>query len=195
MRTVYFIVIYVFVLFQAGCVAEPIVERSNDGVHEAQTERIHAEMMKYLAHGYWIVTRGYHATDNLVVNATGVPLSHVGVYDQQRGHVIEAEGKGVHTTELLEFINKSHRLLIIKPRWYRPERSDIAVERARDLVGKNYDFLGTIGFNSPSRYYCSELAVEVYSDWRDSSEKIPTVIKPGELYLWGQVLYDSLPRG
>lgn len=181
-------------LLFAGCVADPIVKRSDPEIHRNQTQHIYTDATTHLQHGDWVVTRGYHATDNLVANATGIPLSHVGVYDHEQGIVIEAEGKGVHTTELFDFIDKSHRVIVIRPRWSTPERSTIAVDKARDLVGKDYDFLGTIGFNNPHRYYCSELAVEIYKDWRDESERIPLVIKPGELYLWGDMLYDSKPR-
>ena len=62
------------------------------------------------------------------------------------------------------------------------------------FIRKKYDFLGTIGFNNPEKYYCSELAVEVYKPWHTSDDRLPDVIKPGELYLWGKILYDSLPR-
>lgn len=62
------------------------------------------------------------------------------------------------------------------------------------FIGKKYDFLGTIGFNNPEHYYCSELAVEIYKPWHTSADRLPDVIKPGELYLWGKILYDSLPR-
>lgn len=177
-----------------GCVAEPIAKRANPDIHKEQTEQIYSAAEPLLLHGDWIVTRGYHATDNLVANATGIPLSHVGVYDKKQNWVIEAEGVGVHTTSLSDFIDKSYRVIVIRPRWSNPVRSQVAVNKARDLVGKGYDFLGTIGFNSPRRYYCSELAVDIYKDWHDPSEKLPVVIKPGELYLWGKILYDSQPR-
>jgi len=187
-----------FLLFNlmiiTGCVAEPLVKRDAPDVHNLQTELIYSKVINHLQHGDWIVIRGYHATDNLVAIATGIPLSHVGVYDKEHNAVIEAEGVGVHSTRLVDFIDKSYRVLVIRPRWSTPERSHIAVEKARDLVGKDYDFLGTIGFNNPSRYYCSELAVDIYNEWHVSTEKIPLVIKPGELYLWGGIIYDSMPR-
>ena len=188
------LLIILSILILAACVAEPVVKRASPDIHQQQTDRIHTAVKPLLQQGDWIVTRGYHATDTLVVNATGMPISHVGVYDSENNTVIEAEGKGIHTTSLIDFIDKSHRILIIRPRWSTPERSEIAVAKARALVGQNYDFLGTIGINSSNRFYCSELAVDIYKDWRDPSEKIPAVIKPGELYLWGSMLYDSKPR-
>ena len=108
--------------------------------------------------------------------------------------VVEAEGKGVHMTPLNEFVDKSYRLLIIRPRWLNTDNAEKAFSNAEQLVGKNYDFLGTIGFNSPDRYFCSELAVAVYKEWHRPVERFPDVIKPSDLYLYGNVLYDSFPR-
>lgn len=88
-------------------------------------------------------------------------------------------------------MNKSYRLLIIRPRWLNSKKAFL---NAQNLVGKKYDFLGTIGFNFPNKYYCSELALTIYKEWYRPTEKFPKVIKPGELYLYGKVLYDSLPR-
>lgn len=144
--------------------------------------------------GDWIVTRGYHAGDVLVANATGIPISHTGIYDKALRQIIEADAGGVHATELLAFIEKSHRLIVIRPRWSTPQTRSAAILRARELIGKNYDYLGTIGFNSPTKFYCSELAVEIYKPWHTPADRLPDVIKPGELYLWGKILYDSLPR-
>lgn len=184
----------IFLLTLTSCLAKPIVERSPDAIHAKQNKVFEARIREHAKPGDWVVTRGYHAADTLVSNITGIPLSHVGVYDQKQDKVIEAEGKGVHTSSLYEFIDKSHRLILIRPRWSTPLTRDKAVDNARELVGKSYDFLGTIGFNFPSSYYCSELAVVIYKQWHKPSDELPTVIKPGELYLYGRILYDSLPR-
>lgn len=181
-------------LLLTGCVAIPIVHRLDQPVHTAQTERFHKKITELAQEGDWIVTLGYHASDALVVSATGIPLSHVGAYDPERRQVIEAEGKGVHASALRDFIDKSHRLIVIHPRWSTPGNRHTAILNARALVGRDYDYLGTIGFDSPDRYYCSELAVKIYRQWHSTTEHFPPVIKPGELYLWGAVIYDSLPR-
>jgi hypothetical protein len=186
------LLIITFVLF--GCVARPIVEKIDDRTHSEQNKAITQKIIELANTGDWLVIRGYHATDNLVSNATGIPISHVGLFNSEFLQVIEAEGKGVHFSELNEFVNKSYRLLIIRPRWKTENNSKNVWENAFKLVGKSYDFLGTIGFNYPSKYYCSELAVYVYDEWFTGKEKFPNTIKPGELYLYGTVLYDSLPR-
>ena len=178
----------------SGCIARPAVEVQDTAIHQAQNEKIIVAVRSVAVTGDWLVTRGYHATDALVANATGTALSHVAVYNADSQTVVEAEGRGVHTTPLDAFVNKSYRLLIIRPRWLTPDNADRAYARAEQLVGKDYDYLGTIGFDSPDRYYCSELAVSIYKPWQRPVEKFPDVIKPGDLYLYGRVVYDSLPR-
>jgi len=177
-----------------GCLAEPVVHRPERDIADSQSAKFLEEIESVAEEGDWIVTRGYHAGDVLVANATGIPISHTAVYDRELRQVIEADAGGVHATELLPFIDQSHRLIIIRPRWSTPQTRRAAILRAREYIGKSYDYLGTVGFDSPSRFYCSELAVEIYRPWHTSADRLPDVIKPGELYLWGKILYDSLPR-
>ena len=188
----YFTLLIFFAL--ASCIARPAVEVQDAAIHQAQNEKIMEAVKSVAVTGDWLVTRGYHATDALVANATGTALSHVAVYNAQSQTVVEAEGRGVHTTPLDAFVNKSYRLLVIRPRWLTPDNAGTAYASAEQLVGKDYDYLGTIGFDSPDRYYCSELAVSIYKPWQRPVEKFPDVIKPGDLYLYGRVVYDSLPR-
>lgn len=146
--------------------------------------------------GDWLVIRGYHATDNLVSALTQDPFSHVAVLDPARGQVIEAEGKGLHVTPLAEFVTKAHRVVLLRPLWATtPERQQAAVAKARELVGRPYDFTGLIGLNSPDRYYCSELAVAVYAPYPSRRDHLPAVIPPADLIRWGTILWDSGPVG
>lgn len=181
-------------LLLSGCIARPLVEIEDPELHKIQNAQIIKSILYQAKTGDWIVTRGYHATDNLVANATGTPISHAAVYNADTQSVIEAEGKGVHATSLKDFVNKSYRILIIRPRWLNDDNGVLAFTEAQKLVGKDYDYLGTIGFNFPDKYYCSELTINIYKQWYKPVEKFPTVIKPGDLYLYGEVLYDSLPR-
>ena len=182
------------IIFVAGCLAQPVVHKPEGDIAASQSAKFQKEIESAAEEGDWIVTRGYHAGDVLVANATGIPISHTGIYDKELRQVIEAEAGGVHATGLSAFIEKSHRLIVIRPRWSTPQSRRPAILRARELIGKSYDYLGTIGFDSPSRFYCSELAVEIYRPWHTPADRLPEVIKPGELYLWGTILYDSLPR-
>src|SRR6185437_6627915 len=130
----------------------------------------------------WLVIRGYHATDDLVSAVTDAPFSHAAVLDPERGQVVEAEGKGLHTTPLADFTRKAQRLMLVRPMWASDAAArQAAVEKARSLVGSKYDFAGLVGLNAPDRYYCSELAVAVYGTKVDRRrDHIPPVIPPDQ---------------
>jgi hypothetical protein len=163
-------------------------------IRSEQNLAFNAKILELGRNGDWLVSRGYHMTDDLVVTVTNIPLSHAVVLDRDNEQVIEAEGRGVHATPLMKFINKSHRILLIRPIWSEGERGDKAVDIARRLIGKSSDFLGTVGINDTERFYCSELAFFVYRKYHKESDRIPAIIEPGQMYLWGSVLWDSRPR-
>lgn len=192
MKLLFFI--FSIIILLSSCVARPVVTKPDEKRHLLQNQIIMQKILEIAKTGDWLVTRGYHATDHLVSNATGIPISHAAIFNSHSLQVVEAEGNGVHLSELDEFINKSYRVLIIRPRWRSEANAMKAWNNAKKLVGSDYDFLGTIGFDFPHKYYCSELAIHIYSQWFSGKEKFPKVIKPGELYLYGKILYDSLPR-
>jgi uncharacterized protein YycO len=157
-------------------------------VHDAQ---VLDEVRRLGRNGDWLVIRGYHATDNMVSVATTTPWSHAAVLDKDHDQVVEAEGKGVHTTPLAEFVAKSHRLMLVRSNWATEKSSAEAVRNARNWVGKAYNFLGLAGLDIPDRYYCSELAVAVYRGSVPSGTYIPRPVTPAQLHYWGRILYDS----
>ena len=141
--------------------------------------------------GDWLVLRGYHDTDDLVAAATNYPLSHAVIIDRTREEIIEAVGGGVSTMSLKQRIHEAHRVLLVRPKWWDPERGKAAVSFARSKIGAGYDFLGTVGLGEDERYYCTELATEAYKKHIDAQEHFPVVIEPGHMSLYGTVLYDS----
>ena len=143
--------------------------------------------------GDWLVVRGYKATDDLVVVATKMPLSHAAVLDLSGDKVIEAIGSGVQTVPLGYFVDHVHRLILIRPKWSDDETGPEAVRRSQEVVGRKYDFLGTVGLPSKKRFYCSELTTWAYGP-HGEEEHLPKVIEPGQMLLWGRVLFDSGPR-
>lgn len=177
-------------LLLSGCAVAP---RATAPVADEYVDRVIAAVRAHAEQGDWLVIRGRHRTDDFVASATNMPLSHAAVLDQERGQVIEAEGIGVHATPLAEFVARSERLLVIRPEW--TDRAAPAVQRARQLIGQRYDYLGLIGVNARDRYYCTELAVSVYDPPRRPGNPIPPVIAPGQLYHWGTIVYDSGPVG
>jgi hypothetical protein len=176
----------------AGCAATRLVETPPRGDVRTPRDTATLEQVRLAGrNGDWLVIRGYHATDNLVASLTNKPFSHAAVLDRDHDRVIEAEAQGVHFTPLAQFVAKSHRLLLIRPVWSSSESAQAALAKARDVVGRPYDFLGLIGFDIPDRYYCSGLAIEIYRPHIRADDLVPRPVEPGQLHYWGRILYDS----
>lgn len=176
----------------AGC-ATPIVVHPPANRQERQAQSLR-EVTRLGQPGDWLVIRGYHGTDHLVSALTNAPFSHVALLDPERNQVIEAEGKGLHTTPLPDFVKKAHRLLLMRPMWATtPERQRAAVAKARSLVGRPYDFTGLVGINLPDHYYCSELAVAAYAPHPLRKDHLPPVLPPADMHFWATILWDSGP--
>lgn len=182
------------VLASLGCAPQLIVHPPAEPIRQNQSKEWLSVIQERAQPGDWLVIRGYTPSDNLVVAATNIPLSHVAVLDKEKSRVIEAVGKGVRFVTLSKFIKKSHRLLLIRPMWWSPKKGARAVKRSISKVGRSYDFMGTIGGGNPEEFYCSELAVMVYEPFGREKEHFPTVWEPGQMYLWGTILFDSRPR-
>ena len=178
----------------SSCLGHLGLRPPKDPTRTRQTREIVAKIEELGRDGDWLVTRGYNISDDLVAAATNTPISHVGLFDGERRSVIEAEAKGVHLSPLFAFVHKSHRVLLIRPVWSEGDAGRRALKNARKLIGRGYDFLGTVGIDDPARYYCSELVIHVYREFHRQDEDIPLIIEPGELDSWGGVLYDSGPR-
>ena len=180
------------ILFAWGCTA-PLLVRPPADRQEREALALR-EVTRLGQPGDWLVMRGYHATDNLVSAVTAEPFSHVAVLDAERGLVIEAEGRGLHTAPLANFLHRAHRVILMRPLWATtPERQQAAVDKARSLVGRPYDFTGLVGLNVADRYYCSELAVAAYAPHASRKDRLPLVIPPGDMHHWATILWDSGP--
>jgi len=145
------------------------------------------------ATGMWLVTRGYHGSDHLVAVATNAYLSHAAILDLENRVVIEAIGKGVLETPLDKFLTASHRVLLVKPEGWTPKLGQEALARAKEQLGKSYDFLGTVGIPKKDRWYCTELAVWSLGGTvnKFGAHK---VIRPIDMPKFGEVLFDSQNR-
>jgi len=176
----------------AACAATPFREAPPEagarGTRDAQTL---AQLRALGRDGDWLVIRGYHLSDNMVASLTNKPFSHAAVLDLAHDRVVEAEARGVHFTPLAEFVSKSHRVMLVRPSWSDEVTSRGAVEKARTVVGRPYDFLGLIGLDVPERFYCSGWAVEVYRPHIREHDQLPRPVEPGQLHYWGRILYDS----
>ncbi len=181
-------------LLLSGCGNRLTVKPPPEPLRTEQTDAWIATVHARAQAGDWLVVRGYKGVDDLVVAATNIPLSHAGVYDPATDQVIEAVGEGVRAVPLRAFAHISHRLLIIRPKWWTPVRGHTAVHTAIGLIGSKYDFMGTVGMGKKTRYYCSELAVQIYEPWHGDAEHLPKVIEPGQMFLWGKIIHDTGPR-
>ncbi|MDR2461077.1 MAG: hypothetical protein LBE38_09955 [Deltaproteobacteria bacterium] len=151
-----------------------------------------------IEHGDWVVIRGVTGPDNLIGAASNMPFSHASIYDAENDQVIEADRHGVHLTPLADYLGSGSRVWILKPMWATAETRPLAIEAARALVGKPYDFTGVIGLGLPDSYYCSELVVSVWKPYmgkNPNQNPIPIVISPGRRHHWGRVVYDSMEIG
>jgi len=171
-----------------------VVFPPEEPLRSEQTDRWLEAVQKVAKTGDWLVLRGYHETDHLVAAATNQPFSHVAVIDMAKGEVIEAIGSGIQTLDLRERLHTSHHVMVMRPRWWREDRVDNAIGAARAQVGGSYDFLGTVGLGAKERFYCSELAIHIYRPYFQGDEKIPGVLEPGHMYMWGEIVYDSRSR-
>jgi hypothetical protein len=165
-----------------------------EGAQREQTRAWLEELKGRGQPGDWLVIRGYKATDNFIVSVTNTPLSHAGILDAERGLVIESQTPGVIETDLSDFLDHAHRVILIRPRWWTAQVGEEAIARARALVGSAYDFTGLVGLDDDERFYCTELAFHIYSPQQVARDRIPLVIEPGQMYLWGQLLWDSGER-
>lgn len=176
----------------AGCAVKPVM-----GPEDALAPEQHAPVLRgVLRHGDWIVTRSIRTSGNLVASLTQKPFSHAAIYDADDGSVIEATATGVHRSALDDLVRKSQRMLVIRPLWADEAGSRLAVERARKLIGKSYDFTGLVGLGTRERYYCTELCIESYRPFisREKPDNpIPRIIQPGDMYFWGTIMHDTGP--
>jgi len=170
------------------------------GLHRARGPEYAGETASWLkavrklgGDGMWLVVRGYHPGDDAIAIASNSPLSHAVVLDLTRSEVLEAIASGVVVTPLEDFLRESHRLQIIKPNGWTPERGAAALARAKSAIGKKYDLFGIVGVPSSERFYCSELclwSMEIAVDRAGPNH----VVHPRTMTRYGTLLFDSKER-
>ncbi len=145
------------------------------------------------AHGHdgdWLVIRGYHSSDHLVAVTTNAELSHVGVLDANTAEVVEAVAPLVRKVSLQRFLEGADRVVLVRPNGADTDTGRQALERARSMFGKPYDFLGTVGVPERDKFYCSELAA--WSAGHDvDRDGLENVLHPESMPQFGTVLFDS----
>ena len=155
-----------------------------------ETDRWLTSIAQHAQNGYWIVVRGTHPGDQVVAAASAARLTHAALLDVTSGEVIEAVGRGVTVTPLLELVAQAVRVQVVRPRDYTPEKGAAAIARARSRVGTGYDWLGTIGIQNDRSYYCTELCADAYGA-RELGWMPRGVLHPEHMARYGEVVFDS----
>lgn len=177
----------------AGCAGADGLARKTGPAYEAETRSWLDAVRLLSGHGYWLVTRGYHSGDDVVAMASNKSWSHAVIVDMENLEVIEAIGSGVIKTPMFKFLREAHRVRIIRPAGWTPEKGRQAVANARSKLGAGYDFLGVVGAPSDKRFYCSELAA--WSMGVKVDEKgAQHVLHPANLHELGELLWQTEGR-
>jgi hypothetical protein len=189
-------VLGLFAIILTACGAPKPVDPPPREIRDRQNDVMLSAILQAGRDGDWLVARGYHHGDKFVMTVARTPISHAAVLDVTEQQVVESLADGVQITSLMEFIDKSHRVMLLRPIWSEknPDAGPRALASAKEYVGRKYDFLGTVGIDSKKRFYCSELAFQSYRDFFEAKQDIPKFIEPDQLHLWGTILYDSRPR-
>jgi len=176
-----------------GCAGLNGLVRKTGPKYEAEIQSWQKAIDNEGGNGMWLVSRGYRKGDDMVAILTCSSFSHVGILDTDKGEVIESLWNGNVTNSIANFVEISHRVVLVKPEGWTPETGGEALAKARSQLGGKYDFSGIIGLPSSNRWYCSELASWCWG--RQPDRKGPWhVIHPRRLTKMGTVLFDSGSR-
>ena len=184
----------IILLLLISCVSRLTVEPPDEETRKRQDRKFLNKILELGKNGDWLIMRGYKTQDDFIVGATASPLSHAGILDMDKKQVIEALARGVCATKLDYFVHISHRIILIRPKWSKKNQGNKSIANARKLIGRKYDFLGLVGLNDKNRFYCTELAMHIYKEYQSKKDHIPRIIEPAQMYLWGNILFDSGPR-
>jgi hypothetical protein len=189
------LVLSLALVMSAGCSRSLMVARPEDKrLDAAYSELFTEESLRNVQDGDIVLRRGYAVLSDIITFVTiGPSVSHAGIYDATTGTIIEALDGGVGERSLPAYVGGSHRVVIVRPKVSKAERR-AAVMRARAAIGTPFDYSGFIGLDDPQRFYCSELVVWAYgADQRGFDGG--TLVAPGELAVFGDIVYDSGDRG
>ncbi|MBL9020209.1 MAG: hypothetical protein JNL83_38845 [Myxococcales bacterium] len=182
----------------AACAHEPksvLVKRPDDKTADAAITKLWAsEIRKVARDGDWILTRSYYAvSDGIVVFTPGEDLSHASMFDAKRDTIIESIESGVREMPLEQLVGRNHYVIVVRPTGMTAADQSEALARARSVLGAPYDIGGMFGFETPGKYYCSELVFWA-SQTEARSGRHETVVTPSDLMKYGEVIYWSGKR-
>ncbi len=140
--------------------------------------------------GDWILTRSYSKTGDAIVAVTlGESFSHAAMYDAERGTIIEAIEPVVREVPLESLLARNRYAVIVRPLGSSEADGVAALQKARSVLGAEFDHLGLIGIDDEEQFYCSELVA-----WASAIPDVPRIVTPAELFERGELIYLSGAR-
>lgn len=182
-------------LAASGCSRSLVVARPEEKkLDDAYSTLFTEESLQHVQDGDIVLRRGYAVLSDIITFVTiGPAVSHAGIYDAETGTIIEAVDGGVTERTVPAYVGGSHRVVIVRPRLSRADKR-AAVVQARAAIGTPFDYSGFVGIDDPSRFYCSELVAWAYHAQARGFDG-GSLIAPGELAAFGDIVYDSGARG
>jgi hypothetical protein len=182
-------------LAASGCSRSLVVARPEEKkLDDAYSQLFTEESLQNVQDGDIVLRRGYAVLSDIITFVTiGPKVSHAGIYDATTGTIIEAVDGGVTERTVPAYVGGSHRVVIVRPHLSRQAKR-AAVLQARGAIGTPFDYSGFVGLDNPSRFYCSELVAWAYHAQERGFDG-GSLIAPGELAAFGDIVYDSGERG
>lgn len=194
MRSLLAASVSVLLLAATGCHSMMVSRPASKSVDAAYTRAWVAQLQREGQSGDIILARGYALVSDLIDAGTdGEDISHAVVYDAKRGTIIEAVAEGVHEVPLTQFVDRVHQVILVRPAGLTRLERSAALDRARAMIGREYDYAGLLGFDDPDTFYCSELITYAIRAAERGLE-VETVVIPSHLVRYGEVIFDSGPR-
>lgn len=195
MRTSLVIAALVTASLTTACNHSMVVARPKDAkLDHAYTTMWVRALHQNIQDGDIVLRRGYAVLSDMILLATpGAPMSHAAIYDASTDSFIDAVSSGVREVPAANFLDNSHRWMIIRPN-LTPAQRHAAVVRARAAIGTGFDFSGFVGLDNSDRFYCSELVAWTLG-MRDTVFADDILVTPAELVAVGPTVYTSADRG
>ena len=143
------ITLFIIAALLSSCFGRGYLKSPAKKIQQAQNRHMLMGIKMYGRTGDWVLVRGYTQMSDIIANVTGGIFSHVALLDKEMNQVIESDHSGVHATPLKEFTDKTHRIVLVRPKW-RTNRQvgRVAIESARKLFGKPYDYIGILLYDT-----------------------------------------------
>lgn len=116
-----------------------------------------------------------------IFNPSGINHGALYLGGDKIKYVIEAIGEGVTESNLVKFLTTKDRVVILRPRFFSPEKEGLLIEAAAYYNGLPYDYEFQ---QDDTEYYCFELIINIFK------ALYPDKVFPCKR-VFGQNIYDS----